>query len=401
MKREFLMPKLGLTMTEGVVAEWSLPAGARFTKGQIVYVVETDKTANDVASEDDGLLLEIVHAAGDTVIVGEVIAYWDDGVEGDTDIAIGLQNGLGKSVENFSVPAPSIVRPVQGERLIATPLARRVAEREGVNLANVNGSGPRGRIKVGDLKSLRPATQQVTSLDTNPMSFEPSSGGVWVKPSAIQLAMARRLVSVKQEVPHFYLALEVDVGNLSAMRQKLKQSGQQSFTVTHYLLAAVGRALQDEPEINRIWLEDGLFQFAHSDVGMAIDTERGLFVPMVRNAGKLSLSQIAHQTQELIERANAGKLSGPEISGGAITVSNAGMFNVTYMTPIINPGQAMILGVGSVRKTFRPNDKGLPNLSFELGLVLACDHRVLDGASGIRFLNRVRVYLEQPQTLML
>jgi pyruvate dehydrogenase E2 component (dihydrolipoamide acetyltransferase) len=213
--------------------------------------------------------------------------------------------------------------------------------------------------------------------------------------------MARRLVSVKQEVPHFYLALEVDVGHLSALRQKLKQSGQSSFTVTHYLLAAVGRALQDEPEINRIWLEDGLYQFDHSDVGMAIDTERGLFVPMVRNAGKLSLSEIAHQTQELIERANAGKLSGLEISGGAITVSNAGMFNVTYMTPIINPGQAMILGVGSVRKTFRPNDKGLPNLSFELGLVLACDHRVLDGASGIRFLNRVRVYLEQPQTLML
>jgi pyruvate dehydrogenase E2 component (dihydrolipoamide acetyltransferase) len=213
--------------------------------------------------------------------------------------------------------------------------------------------------------------------------------------------MARRLVSVKQEVPHFYLALEVDVGNLSAMRQKLKQSGQSSFTVTHYLLAAVGRALQDEPEINRIWLEDGLYQFDHSDVGMAIDTERGLFAPIVRNAGKLSLSEIAHQTQELIERANAGKLSGPEISGGAITVSNAGMFNVTYMTPIINPGQAMILGVGSVRKTFRPNDQGLPKLSIELGLVLACDHRVLDGASGIRFLNRVRVYLEQPETLML
>jgi pyruvate dehydrogenase E2 component (dihydrolipoamide acetyltransferase) len=401
MKREFLMPKLGLTMTEGVVAEWSLPAGARFTKGQTVYVVETDKTANDVASEDDGVLLDIVHAAGDTVPVGEVIAYWDDGVEGDADIAIGLQDGQGKSVENFSVSDFSIVRPVQGERLIATPLARRVAEREGVNLADVSGSGPRGRIKVGDLKSLRPPTPQVTSLETNPMSWESPSGGVWVKPSAIQLAMARRLVSVKQEVPHFYLALEVDVGHLSALRQKLKQSGQSSFTVTHYLLAAVGRALQDEPEINRIWLEDGLYQFDHSDVGMAIDTERGLFAPIVRNAGKLSLSEIAHQTQELIERANAGKLSGPEISGGAITVSNAGMFNVTYMTPIINPGQAMILGVGSVRKTFRPNDQGLPKLSIELGLVLACDHRVLDGASGIRFLNRVRVYLEQPETLML
>jgi pyruvate dehydrogenase E2 component (dihydrolipoamide acetyltransferase) len=113
------------------------------------------------------------------------------------------------------------------------------------------------------------------------------------------------------------------------------------------------------------------------------------------------MSEIAHQTQGLIERANAGKLSGPEISGGAITVSNAGMFNVTYMTPIINPGQAMILGVGSVRKTFRADDLGLPKLSYELGLVLACDHRVLDGASGIRYLNRVRDYLEQPKTLML
>jgi len=401
MKREFLMPKLGLTMTEGVLAEWSLPAGALFTKGQTVYVVETDKTANDVVSEDDGILLEIVHAKGDTVPVGEVIGYWDDGVEGDADITIGLQDGQVKSVENFSVPDLSIVRPVQGKRLLATPLARRVAERECINLAGVRGSGPGGRIKVCDLKSLRLATPQGTSLETNQLSWEPPSGGVWVKPSAVQLAMARRLVSVKQEVPHFYLALEADVGHLYELRQELKQSGQPSFTVTHYLLAAVGRALRDEPKFNRIWLDDGLYQFAHSDVGMAVDTERGLFVPMVRNAGKLSMSEIAHQTQGLIERAIAGKLSGPEISGGAITVSNAGMFNVTYMTPIINPGQAMILGVGSVRKTFRADDLGLPKLSYELGLVLACDHRVLDGASGIRYLNRVRDYLEQPKTLML
>jgi pyruvate dehydrogenase E2 component (dihydrolipoamide acetyltransferase) len=401
MKREFLMPKLGLTMTEGVVAEWFFAAGSSFNKGQTVYVIETDKTANDVASADDGLLLEIVHAAGDTVPVGEVIAYWEDGEEGDADVTVRLQVGPSKSVMNHSVLELPIARVMQRERLIVTPLARRVAEREGVNLADVSGSGPGGRIKVGDLKALQSANPQVTPLDTKPFSWEAPIGGVWSKTSATQLAMARRLVSVKQEVPHFYLALEADVGNLSALREELKQFDQPGFTLNHYLLAAVGRALQDEPETNRIWLDDGIYQFNNSDVGMAVDTERGLFVPMVRNAGKLSMAEIAHQCQGLIQRAKAGELSRPDISGGAITLSNAGMLNITYMTPIINPGQAMILGVGSVRKTFRPDDQGLPKLSYELGLVLACDHRVLDGASGIRFLNRIRAYLEQPKTLML
>ncbi len=190
------------------------------------------------------------------------------------------------------------------------------------------------------------------------------------------------------------------MGALRALRAQLNESGERKFTLNHFIVAALGRALVDEPQANRVWDGDAMLQFSSSDVGVAVNTERGLFVPVVRDAGRLPLGELSRQTQALVERARGARLSSAEMSGGAVTVSNAGMFNVTYMTPIINPGQAMILGVGSVRETFRPDRKQRPVLHSEMGLVLACDHRVLDGVSGLRFLSRVAGYLEKPLELL-
>jgi len=154
------------------------------------------------------------------------------------------------------------------------------------------------------------------------------------------------------------------------------------------------------PEVNRVWTEAGILSLESADVGMAVNTDKGLLVPVLRDVGRQSLAGIADQAAALIGRAQAGRLGAPEMQGGAITVSNAGMFNVKFMTPIINPGQSMILGVGSVSQAFRPDAEGRPELRDEIGLVLAADHRMMDGVSGLAFLNRVSTYLEQPMRLL-
>lgn len=217
----------------------------------------------------------------------------------------------------------------------------------------------------------------------------------------MQAATARRLSGVKATVPHFYLSTEADVGRLVALREELNAIGTVRLTMNHFIVAALGRALRDDPSANRIWIDDAILQFEGSDVGVAVSTDRGLFVPVVRDAGELPLAALARASQSLVERARDGRLSAADTSGGAVTVSNAGMFDVTHMTPIINPGQAMILGVGSIREVFRPDAQGQPQLRREIGLVLACDHRILDGVSGLRFLNRVVAHLEQPLGLVL
>jgi pyruvate dehydrogenase E2 component (dihydrolipoamide acetyltransferase) len=188
---------------------------------------------------------------------------------------------------------------------------------------------------------------------------------------------------------------------LQALRAELN-AAQTSvrFTLNHFIVAAVGRSLVEMPQINRVWTDEGILSLNASDVGMAVSTERGLTVPVLRNVGGSSLAGIASVASCAIERALAGRLAADDMAGGAITVSNAGMHDVTYMTSIINPGQAMILGVGSVRELFRPDAAGQPSLRREIGLVLSADHRVLDGVSALAFLKRIVGYLEQPLALL-
>ncbi len=225
----------------------------------------------------------------------------------------------------------------------------------------------------------------------------PAAAETVTRPTATQATIARRLTQAKQETPHFCLAAEAEVTRLLALRADLNQQpGHPKVTLTHLIVAAVGRALRDLPQFNRVWRNEGITRFSACDVGVAVSTERGLLVPVVRNAGACSLAEIVHATGHLVERARTGTLTAQDMYGGAITVSNAGMHNVTWMTPIINPGQSMILGVGSVRQVFRPDGAGAPVLRQELGLVLAADHRLLDGVSGLKYLNAVIDRLQRP-----
>ena len=213
--------------------------------------------------------------------------------------------------------------------------------------------------------------------------------------------MARRLSEVKQGVPHFYLAAEAEVTALIALRGTLNaEAGRPRVTMTTFIVAAVGRALADLPDANTVWMDGELVTFGAADVGVAVNAPQGLYVPVVRDAGRKSIERIAAESRALVERAREGKLTLDEMAGGAFTVSNAGMHNVTYMTPIVNPGQSAVLGVGSVRQVFRPDDEGRPALRQELGLVLAADHRVFDGVSGLELLNGIIGYLESPSGLL-
>lgn len=411
MKRKLLMPKLGLTMTEGVIAEWSVKPGASFKAGDTLFVVETDKVANEIPAEADGVLTEAVAEVGQTLAVGEIIGWWNDGAAGE-DAAAAMAPAPAAAVHPAASPSIASLPMAQtqasaattspaavAQRIRSSPMARRLAAMENVDLAAVTGTGPRNAVRAQDVRDYiqtREATVETVAADAAIDAVER------IKPGLVQAATARRLVAVKQQVPHFYLAVEAEVSKLLALRTEINGGDPAvRLTINHFVLAAVGRALVDLPEANAVWSDGDILRFRSADVGVAVNSDKGLFVPVLRDAGRLNLNVLAQASSELVKRARAGTLSGPEMQGGAITVSNAGMFNVKFMTPIINPSQAMILGVGSISKQFRPDAEGRPALTQEMGLVLAGDHRLLDGVSGLRFLNRIVHYIEQPLQLLL
>jgi len=423
MLRDLSMPKLGLTMTEGLIVEWKVSPGRNFSKGDILLVVETEKINIEIEAEDAGTMGELLVAQGDVVPVGTVIARWrlteDDGtptysrpvlipgIEGD-DATVSEAESERSADEGAVVPrmraAESATRRPDF-RTIATPLARRLARRHGVDLHLIRGSGPSGRIKAADVEAAaaKPSGPSSPSVERPPAIPRSASvdQGTRAAPGPAQAVMARRLAAVKQSVPHFYLASEAEVSALLTLRESLNADpGSRRISINHFALAAVGRTLLDLPWANRVWVDGDLNTFSSTDVGIAVHTPRGLFAPILRDAGRLGLAGVATEASRLVDKAREGRLDPDDMAGGAMTVSNAGMFNVTYLTPIINPGHSAILGVGSVRQVFRPDEGGQPALRREIGLVLACDHRVFDGVAGLEILNRIVKYFENPQDLL-
>lgn len=396
---DLLMPKLGLTMTEGTLVEWSVASGDQVVAGDVLFVVETDKVANEVTAQADGQMGDILVPAGETVPVGTVVARWTgpgQSNDGDSPEEPGEESSLDPAPVPSSkqvAPPPAHARSYHSERVVATPLARRLAREHDIDLHAVTGSGPRGRIKAVDVRGLVNTPSRESGADQESSARQPAGGLVQ--------AMARRMVESKSGIPHFYLASEVDVSELLRVRRELNRSEDlPRLTVNHFILAAVARALHDLPEQNRIWLDGDIVQFDTIDIGVAVSTERGLLAPVLHDLGGSSLEDTAARAGELVQRVRDGKISRSEMEGGAITVSNAGMFDVTYMTPIINPPQSAILGVGSVRDVFRPDEEGAPVLRREMGLVLAADHRLHDGTAGLRFLNRIMTLLGNPYRLL-
>lgn len=407
---DLLMPKLGLTMTEGVLLEWKVAPGDSFTRGDILFVVETDKAATDIEAEADGRLVERLVGEGETAPVGQPVGRVS-GAAGRVEAAAAAngKSADGNSSAGRTMPAAASdattsaasAHAAASARIVATPLARRMARAGGVDLSEVTGSGPRGRIKAVDVErtvaSLAATPTDVRPVDTTASAAQPLRS----RPTPTQAAMARRLSAVKQGVPHFYLSTEVEVSALLKLRADLNADASwPKLTLTHFLLAAVGRALAAHPGINRVWDDGEIVAYASTDVSLAVETGGGLYVPVVRDCGGDSLDRIAAAARAAVERARIGRLSAAEMEGAAIAVSNAGMHDVTWLTPIINPGQSAILGVGSVRELFRPDAAGNPALRREIGLVFSGDHRVHTGVEGLAFLNSLKALLETPARLL-
>lgn len=415
---ELVMPKLGLTMTEGLLAEWRVGPGVPFAAGVVVAIVETDKIAHEVEATEAGEIETILVAEGSAAPVGAPIAR----LKGTNDrsspptVPVHLQAEEIKRPDSVLVATPA----VDGARIVATPLARRLAVQNNVDLTVLTGSGPRGRIKAADVLAnvAAPAPASVPTpipADvTVPLSSSPpdtprpsplvpdTRGGQRRPAGRFELALARRLTRAKQEVPHFYLATEVDATPLRDWKARLSAIPEAPrITVTHLILAAMARYLRANPQDNRIWDDGEIVTFDRVDVGLAVDAPGGLMVPVLRDLGMMSIGAIADAAAVVVTRARGGTLAADDVGGGAVSLSNAGMHDVTYMLPIITPGHSAILGVGSVRQCFLPDAAGQPVLAARMGLGMSFDHRVFDGVGGLRMLNGIRALMEQPERLLI
>lgn len=381
-EKTLVMPKLGLTMTEGTLAAWRVGAGTPFAEGDVLAVIESDKVAYDLEASEAGAFAAILVGESETVPVGTPIARWQDGTE-----------------RGATPPAPAPQTP--GRRL-ATPLARRLAARHGVDLAALAGSGPRGRIQAADVEAAaatagRAASPAPASPDPVPSPPPDPAGGRLEPPTPAGRRMAARLTAAKRDIPHFYLSADIEVSRTGEVRRLLNGApGRPRLSMTHMLVAAIAHALRAVPAMNRVWAEEGILSHDRIDVGLAVDTGRGLMSPVVRDLGRDGIYRIARKVDAVVARARDGALRPDDVGGGAITLSNAGMHDVRYMTSIIVPGQSAILGVGAVQDCFRPDAAGAPVLRRELGVVLSADHRVHTGVGALEFLREFRTALAEP-----
>lgn len=390
-----VMPKLGLTMTEGVLLEWHVGAGDEFRAGDMLFVVETEKVANEVQADIDGIIDELLVEEGDIVPVGMPLAT----LKGDrvSELPEKVVTTAEAAVSAVATEPRQFVKDSDSSRIVSTPLARKRARELGVDLSQVAGSGPGGRIKVNDLDHLGDSVAQ----EMPRLQSEHGLQAQEISPSAARLAIARRVSAAKTNVPHFYITQDVEVSALQVFRATInKRSPEIRISVTHLLIKALGVAMAELPTTNRIWVDDKILAFNQVDIGMVTETADGLRVPIIRDAGRRTLEEVAIEARTLASRAQDGSLTQKEVGGGSVSISNVGMFGASSLIPIINAPQAMILGVGSEQALFRPDEAGHPVLHKEICLTLACDHRVHDGADAARLLARLARILKNPSVSM-
>lgn len=405
------MPRWGLEMTEGTLSAWHVQAGDTITEGQVIMDVESEKIANEVQSDAAGVVRRLLVAEGDTVDIGTLLAVLADAEVADQAIDAFVRDYQASTFNReeheagadastpASTPASSPTASANDQETRATPTAQRLARKLGVDLSGLTGTGRGGRISVEDV-------EQAAQVSDLPARKEPAAhsaatreaGFEVLKLTAMRKAIARRLVESKQTVPHFYLSVELVMDDLLAARAELKKQAI-DVSVNDCLIKACALALQDVPAANVQYHGDVLHQFHASDVAFAVATDGGLITPIIRAADTMSLPELARLTRDLAERGRAGKLATEEFQGGTLTLSNLGMFGVDAFSAVINPPQAAILAVGRTVERIVARD-GKPAMAKLMNATLSCDHRVIDGALGARWLGALRKRIEAPQTWM-
>jgi pyruvate dehydrogenase E2 component (dihydrolipoamide acetyltransferase) len=423
---DITMPRLSDTMEAGVIATWHKRVGEPVTAGDVIADIETDKAIMELEAYDDGVLERILVAEGESAPIGTPIGVIGDGT---TPAAAPAEPApAGPHAEPAPATSEPDPAPADGEpsgpprdgRPPASPLARRLARERGVDLDTLQGSGPHGRIIRADIEAaadpapaaapapVAPAAATPAAA-TSPAATSPAAPGAEpddvekVPLPTMQRVAAARLTQSKQEAPHIYLTRAVDVTDLLALRGTLNTSltaaGGPKLSVNDLVVKAVAGALRTHPEINVSFAGDSVLRHRRVHVGVAVAVPSGLLVPVVRDADRKSVSEIAAETREKSGRARDRKLRPEEMSGGTFTVSNLGMYGIEQFTAVINPPEAAILAVGAAAEEIRPVD-GAPVVRSIMRITLSCDHRVVDGATGAGFLQTLTALLEAPLRIL-
>jgi len=438
---DVLMPQLGETVAEGKITKWFKSAGDEVKPGDNLFEIETDKVSMEVPSTTTGVLAEIRVPAGAVAPVGAVVGVIADG-GGATASAAAAPEGrpLPQSADRGSrrdapeATASADERPraaldpffevrtpqcnygparLPGGATV-TPLARRLAGEAGIDLSQLRGSGPRGRILARDIADAPRAAPSAAGLGAPGVGaaeikalFEPGSYQE-VPLDGMRRTIAARLTQAAQTIPHFYLTADADIGRLIALREEANNAapkdhdGSAAFklSVNDFIIRALALGLQKVPAANAVWAGDRILRFAHSDIGVAVALEGGLITPVIRRAETKSLSAISAEMKDLVTRARAKRLKPAEYQGGAAAISNLGMHGVREFSAIINPPHATILAVGAARRQAIETAGGGVAFASMLSLTLSCDHRVVDGALGAELLATIKRLIESPVTML-
>jgi pyruvate dehydrogenase E2 component (dihydrolipoamide acetyltransferase) len=431
MSTNILMPALSPTMTEGKLSRWLKKEGDEVKSGDVLAEIETDKATMEVEAVDEGFLAKIVVPDNtDGVAVNAVIGVLTEQKGEAVDAPKAAPKDT--STETPEQPPKETPTPVEksapahedhGERIFASPLARRMAKQAGIDLAGITGSGPNGRIVKADIESqgaAKPAAKPEAATQTAaPPSIRESAkpatapqAPVITAPhkkipnSSMRKVIAKRLLESKQNVPHFYLTSNIEIDALLKLRAELNakspKDGPSAFklSVNDLIIKACAVALRRHPNVNSTYTEQDIIQYEDVDISIAVAIPDGLITPIIRKADQLGLAAISNAMKDLGARAKSGKLKPEEFQGGGFSISNLGMFGIPAFSAIINPPQSAILAVGAGEKRAVVKNDEI-TIATMMTVTLSCDHRVVDGALGAEFLSTLKAIIEEPLSLML
>lgn len=407
------MPLLSPTMTKGTIAKWNKKVGDRLKPGDILVEVETDKATVGYEVTDEGYLAKILlqDGAADVELGVPIAVIVDDA----------------KAVPSFTdfkpaaaaAPAPTAAAPAQekpkeeakaaapqaakaSDRVFISPIAKRISAEQGVSLTGVSGTGPNGRIIKADVLSAAERQAAKAAAPAPVVSVAPAARAGYkdIPHSSIRKIIAERLLQSKQTIPHYYITVDCEVDKLLQLRTQLNAISGVKISVNDMVIKCASLACIKVPTANSSWLDSAQRVYDYVDMSVAVQTEKGLLTPIVKNAHTKRLGEIAREMKELADKAKAGKLKPEEFQGGTFTVSNLGMFGVTEFSAIINPPQACILAVGGSVKRVLPDDKAGFRTATVMSVTLSCDHRAVDGAVGAQWLQAFKSYVESPISLL-
>jgi pyruvate dehydrogenase E2 component (dihydrolipoyllysine-residue acetyltransferase) len=406
---DVVMPRLSDSMEEGTILQWLKSVGDEIAVGDELVEIETDKANMAYESDVAGTLNEILVQEEETVSIGTPIARVGNTAEGPASTPAGPvaagdppPPAVAKASSGAVPPAAPPAEEADGNRPKASPVARRMAKEKGLDLSQLQGSGPGGRIVKADVeRAARPAGEAAAPA---PESVETAKGQVsYEEPNKLQATIARRMAESKATAPHFYLEAEVDMSRAVAGRALIKEAAEEGEVVPSFndmVVKACALALREHPRANGAY-RDGRFElYSRVNVGVAVAANDALVVPTVFDADRKGLRQIASESRALAQRVRDGQITPPELSGATFTVSNLGMYGIDSFSAVINPPQAAILAVGAIAERPVVHDGEIATAHL-MRVNLACDHRILYGAEGAEFLAKIRLLLEEPLSLAL